>query len=106
MPSASLLVLLEAKLKDALAPKHLEVINESHMHNVPKGSESHFKVILVSDSFKDLNLVSRHQKVYAILQDEMKKSIHALALHCYTTPEWQRKMNKAPDSPKCHGRST
>lgn len=31
-----------------LSPVHLEVVNESYMHNVPKGSESHFKGILLN----------------------------------------------------------
>lgn len=35
---------IRAKLAAALNPQHLDVINESHMHNVPKGTESHFKV--------------------------------------------------------------
>ena len=31
---------------------HLNVVNESHKHNVPKGSESHFNVLVVSDTFE------------------------------------------------------
>ncbi len=34
-------------IKDNLQPVHLEVINESYMHNVPKGSETHLKVSTV-----------------------------------------------------------
>ena len=37
------------------------------MHNVPPGSESHFKVTLVSDKFDGLRLVKRHQEVYGLL---------------------------------------
>ncbi len=37
---------IEAKIKSSLAPSHLEVINESHMHNVPPGSESHFRLVI------------------------------------------------------------
>ena len=33
---------LSSRLSEALSPIHLEVINESHMHNVPKGSETPF----------------------------------------------------------------
>ena len=39
---------VEAKLRDKLTPQHLEVVNESHMHSVAPGSETHFKVIVVS----------------------------------------------------------
>ncbi|MCV6071225.1 BolA/IbaG family iron-sulfur metabolism protein, partial [Escherichia coli] len=43
--------IIEKKLHSELQPSYLKVINESYMHNVPPGSESHFKVIVVSDSF-------------------------------------------------------
>lgn len=44
-------------LTQNLSPVHVEVINESYMHNVPKGAESHFKVLVVSDKFQDLALL-------------------------------------------------
>lgn len=44
-------------LKSKLNPIHMEVINESYMHNVPKGAESHFKVLVVSHQFQDLTLL-------------------------------------------------
>ena len=56
----SLSTVIEAKLRDAFAPAHLEVVNESHMHSVPKGSETHFKVVVVSDRFEGLSPVKRH----------------------------------------------
>ncbi|MGB1984463.1 MAG: BolA family protein [Porticoccaceae bacterium] len=43
------------KLEEAFSPVYLDVINESASHNVPDGSESHFKVVLVSQHF-DANL--------------------------------------------------
>ncbi|WP_142890648.1 BolA/IbaG family iron-sulfur metabolism protein, partial [Klebsiella pneumoniae] len=42
---------IEAKLRAAFDPVYLEVVDESYRHNVPAGSESHFKVVLVSDRF-------------------------------------------------------
>lgn len=50
-------IAIEQALSTNLNPIHLEVINESYMHNVPKGSESHFKVLVVSDKFQDLALL-------------------------------------------------
>ncbi len=92
------------KLEKALSPEHLEVINESHMHNVPEGSESHFKVVIVSDSFKDKMLIARHRLVNKALEDELNSSIHALALHTMTMEEWYDK-GRAPESPPCEGGS-
>ena len=40
------------KLAGSLDLQHLEVVNESGNHNVPAGSESHFKVVLVSEAFE------------------------------------------------------
>jgi BolA protein len=90
------------KKLQALSPEHLEVVNESHMHNVPEGSESHFKVVIVSDAFKDKMLIARHRLVNKALEEELKGGIHALALHTMTMEEWFEKGN-APQSPPCLG---
>ncbi len=91
------------KLNQALSPQHLEVINESANHNVPAGSESHFKVTMVAQGFAGESLVKRHQKVYQVLADELKGGVHALALHLYTLDEWREKNGEAPLSPPCMG---
>ena len=65
----------------ALSPAHLDVLDESHMHS--RGLQTHFKAVVVSDQFAELNSVKRHQKVYATLGDLMGE-FHALALHTYT----------------------
>lgn len=96
---------IEAKLTAAMPLQHLEVINESHQHNVPPGSESHFKVVLVSDEFVSLREVARHQQIYATLSEELSNKIHALALHTYTPVEWQTRHGNAPMSPPCLGGS-
>lgn len=44
-------------ISDQLEPIHYEVINESYMHNVPKGAETHFKVLVVSQKFESLPLI-------------------------------------------------
>ncbi|NIR32170.1 MAG: BolA/IbaG family iron-sulfur metabolism protein [Gammaproteobacteria bacterium] len=95
--------LIEEKLAAGLDPLHLEVTNESHRHNVPPGSESHFKVVLVSDAFADRSLVQRHRMVHELLADPMARGIHALALHTYTSREWRERHGDAPDSPPCLG---
>lgn len=90
---------IQAKLS-SLAPSLLNVENESHMHSVPEHSETHFKVTMVSADFDGLRPVQRHQKIYALLQEELSNGVHALALHLYTPDEWQ---GQSPDSPKCMG---
>jgi BolA protein len=70
---------------------------------VPAGSESHFKVIIVSDEFEDKILIKRHRLINELLADELQNKIHALALHTYTRDEWQEISGNAPMSPPCLG---
>lgn len=91
------------KLQAGLNPQHLEVENESHMHNVPPGSESHFKIVAVSEAFNGKMLIARHRLINKLLEDELQV-IHALALHTMTPEEWAEK-GAAPASPPCMGGS-
>ena len=93
---------IEQKLADEFETDYLQVENESHMHNVAPGSESHFKVTIVSDSFRDQILIKRHRMVNRALAQEMQQ-IHALALHTLTPDEWRARGGQVADSPKCRG---
>ncbi len=93
---------IEQKLADQINPSHLQVINESGNHNVPPGSESHFKVVIVSDAFDGKPLLARHRLINKVLAEELQNRIHALALHTYSNAEWQE-TRQAPASPPCHG---
>lgn len=93
---------ITAKLRNALEPGHLEVVNESHMHSVPPNSETHFKVIVVSEQFAGKRSVQRHQQIYGLLREELEAGVHALAIHTYTPDEWG---GVAPRSPDCRGGS-
>lgn len=93
--------LLENKLTEHLKPVYLEVINESPNHNVPDGSESHFRVVIVSKIFEGLNTIKRHQKVYAIISQEIKEKIHAFSQHTLTPEEWKAKGGNLAESPPC-----
>ena len=94
---------IERKLAEGIDAQHLEVINESGNHNVPPGSESHFKVIVVSGDFAGKNLLARHRLINGLLADELAGKIHALAIHTYTEDEWRKLNGDAPMSPPCLG---
>jgi BolA protein len=93
---------IEQKLASEFDTDYLQVDNESHMHNVAPGSESHFKVTIVSESFADQMLIKRHRMVNSALRQELQQ-IHALALHTLTPQEWQARSGQVADSPKCRG---
>lgn len=94
---------IETKLEQAFNPEILEVVNESHMHNVPPGSESHFKVTVVSEQFDGKMLVARHRMVNKVLAEELDGQIHALALHTLTPAQYFERAGKVADSPECLG---
>ena len=75
-------------LIDAFNPSVLSIDNESHMHNVPKDSESHFKIVLVSKNFTGLSEVNRHKSVYKVLEDILD-SIHAISIHSFDENEYK-----------------
>lgn len=95
--------MIEQRLADSFAPAHLEVVNESGNHNVPEGSETHFKVVLVSPAFEGQRLIARHRAVNAVLAEALAGGVHALAIHTYTEAEWRARFGTAPMSPPCLG---
>lgn len=96
---------IEEKLQ-ALEPVALSVENESGNHNVAPGSETHFKVAVVSASFEGKRLLERHRTVNRLLADELAGPVHALAIHAYTEEEWIKRGGEDRDSPPCLGGST
>lgn len=86
-------------LNDAMDISSLKIINESHMHNVPKESETHFKAVIVSNDFNDLSTLKRHKLVYKTLDSIMNK-IHALSIHTFNKDEFKQNP-LILDSPEC-----
>ena len=84
---------LEKTLKNAFEPKHLEVIDESHLHAGHHGHDgspgTHFKIILVSDIFEGMSRIESHRLVNQKLKDEFEQGLHALVLHLHTSKEYK-----------------
>lgn len=97
--------MIESKLRELLAPLNptrLDITNDSHLHGNPPDSGTHFKVIMVSESFAGLSRVKRHQLVYGICAPLLQNPIHALALHLYS-PDQTQAMSTQPNSVACGG---
>jgi BolA family transcriptional regulator, general stress-responsive regulator len=77
--------LITKKLTEAFTPQSLNVVDESHQHEGHSGSrpggQTHFRVYIVSDAFKDKTRLERHRMINGILVDELAGGIHALAIH-------------------------
>ena len=83
---------LEGRLREVFDPQHLELVDESAQHVGHPGAASggsHFRVLVVSELFRNQDQLSRQRAVYSILGDAMGSTIHALALRTLTPEEWQ-----------------
>lgn len=89
----------------AFAPTVLDVINESDNHSVPRGSETHFKVVIVSDGFAGLSPVARHRAINKVLAPQIAAGVHALSIQPFTPAQWAERGGLVPPSPPCLGGS-
>jgi BolA protein len=75
---------IEARLRAALAPTSLAVINDSARHHGHAGDdgsgESHFTVEVEAPAFAGMTRLERQRAVNAALGELMKERIHALAI--------------------------
>jgi BolA family transcriptional regulator, general stress-responsive regulator len=85
---------LEAKVRQTFAPSYLEIENESYKHSSGSG-ESHFRMLMVSELFKDKNRIDRQRSVFELLKEEMK-TVHALSLRLLTPGEWNGESFNTP----------
>lgn len=72
------------KLTQAFAPQSLQVVDESHLHEGHAGhrpgGQTHFRVHIVSDSFRGKSRVERHRLINQTLSGEFAAGVHALAI--------------------------
>ena len=75
---------ISTRLREALDPIALEVIDESHRHAGHAGSrpggETHFRVEVVSEAFVGKSRLDRHRLVNGLLAEELDAGVHALAI--------------------------
>lgn len=95
---------IETRLRQALPVSTLEIINESDRHAGP-ATDSHFKLLVVSEAFAKLRPLQRHQLIYKVLDEWINNPIHALTMQLYTKDEWQAAGEQISASPDCLGGS-
>jgi len=97
---------IRQKIEQAFAPVYYELENESHKHSVPANSETHFRLLVVSDVFAGKSRVDRSRLVNDLLKPEMSRGLHALSQRTFTLGEWdQVKDTFEMVSPECRGGS-
>ena len=75
---------IEQRLRAALAPTRLAVINDSARHHGHAGDdgsgESHFTVEIEAPAFAGLSRLDRQRAVNKALGDLLRERVHALAI--------------------------
>lgn len=94
---------IEGKLVAAFAPASLVIENQSDSHSGPRGRETHFKVVVVSEQFVGLGLVQRHRLINLTLADELQAGVHALSIEALTPEQWAARGGAMMPSPACLG---
>jgi len=71
---------IRTALERSLAPRSLEIIDDSARHAGHEGARSggHFRVTLVADAFRGRSQLERHRLVYAAVAPLMGSGVHAL----------------------------
>ena len=79
------------KLRNAFAPEHLDVTDESHLHaghaGHRPGGETHFRLHIVSPAFEGKSRIDRHRLINTALAVELAGPVHALAIKAQTPAE-------------------
>jgi BolA protein len=83
---------IEAKLRAALRPLRLEIVNESALHkghhaHFDGTGETHLRVRIVADAFGGMTRLQRHRAVNELAADEIRAGLHALAIEARTPAE-------------------
>jgi len=79
---------IRAKLLGGLAPSRLRIDNDSKRHAGP-ATDTHFRLVVVSEAFEGHNRVARQRMVFACLAEELEGSVHALQMKCLTEEEYE-----------------
>jgi BolA protein len=77
-------------LNDALAPLHLNVVDDSARHAGHAGAAGgagHYRVEVLSEKFRGLPVLARHRLVYEALRSLIPDQIHALNIEAHAPGE-------------------
>jgi BolA protein len=83
-------------------PLLFELEDESHLHAGRTGQESHFKLMLVHESFDGQSRVQRQRQINSLLKSEFDQGLHALSMRLLTAVEYE-KQHKPFATPDCQG---
>ena len=76
--------IIKKKLISQFKPTNLEIIDESHLHSGHVGArpegETHFRLIISSETFIGKTRIEKQRQIYKALKEELAGPIHALSI--------------------------
>lgn len=84
---------IEQKLSTLFQPDRLTIVDESHLHaghaGAAPGGETHYRIEIVSELFRQKSRLQRHRLVNDALDEELQTGLHALAIRAQAPGEEQ-----------------
>lgn len=86
--------IIDKILREKLDARHVEIIDDSHLHRGHKaaGGGGHYSLIVVSPRFENVNSLDQRRMVYSALDDQINgrpKLIHAIQIKTLTPAQWE-----------------
>ena len=78
-----LIAIVKKKLLDQIKIENITIEDKSFLHKNHKGNQKgkyHLKIIIISDELKKMNKIESNKKIYKILDQELKESIHSIQI--------------------------
>ena len=78
-----LIAIIKKKLSDQINIQSIDIEDKSFLHKNHKGNQEgryHLKLSIVSDELKNMNRIESNKKIYKILDQELKESIHSIQI--------------------------
>ena len=78
-----LIAIIKKKLSDQINIQSINIEDKSFLHKNHKGNQEgkyHLKLNIVSDELKNMNRIESNKKIYKILDQELKETIHSIQI--------------------------
>ena len=78
-----LIAIVKKKLSDQIDIESIKVEDKSFLHKNHSGNQAgkfHLKIILGSNELKSMSRIESNKKIYKILDQELKETIHSIQI--------------------------
>ena len=77
---------VKEKINKKINPENIIIIDNSDLHKKHKSFDSnkfHIKLIIKSETLKNMDKILAHKKIFSVLKEEMNSRIHALEIEIH-----------------------